>query len=68
MALPELQCHILASLNRYKLGSPSAMLRMFAQESNCFTVVERDMGMQNIRQERALVSDNMLQQKLQHGE
>jgi len=67
LAVSEPQSHILASLNQYKLGSPSTMLRMIAQESNCFTVVERGVGMQNIQQERALASGGMLQQNSNLG-
>jgi curli biogenesis system outer membrane secretion channel CsgG len=67
LAVSEPQSHILASLNQYKLGSPSTMLRMIAQESNCFTVVERGVGMQNIQQERALASGGMLQQNANMG-
>ncbi len=62
LAVAEPQSHMLASLGQYKLGSPSTMLRMIAQESNCFTVVERGVGMQNIQQERALAAGGMLQQ------
>ena len=40
--------------HRYKLGSPSVMLRMMAQESGCFAVVERGVAMRNLEQERAL--------------
>jgi curli biogenesis system outer membrane secretion channel CsgG len=62
LAVSEPQSHMLSSLGQYKLGSPSTMLRMIAQESACFTVVERGVGMQNIQQERALASGGMLQQ------
>lgn len=62
LAVAEPQSHMLASLSQFKLGSPSTMLRMIAQESGCFTVVERGVGMQNIQQERALASGGMLQQ------
>ncbi len=61
LAVAEPQSHILASLGRYSLGSPSIMLRMIAQESGCFTVVERGVAMQNIQQERALASGGQLQ-------
>lgn len=67
LAVSEPQSHILASLNQYKLGSPSTMLRMIAQESACFTVVERGVGMQNIQQERALAAGGMLQQDANVG-
>jgi curli biogenesis system outer membrane secretion channel CsgG len=48
-------------LRNYQLGSPSSLLRTFAQRSNCFVVVERGVGMQNIEQERALASSGELQ-------
>lgn len=48
-------------LRSYQLGSPSSLLRTFAQKSNCFVVVERGVGMQNINQERALQSSGELQ-------
>lgn len=48
-------------LRSYQLGSPSSLLRTFAQKSNCFIVVERGVGMQNINQERALASSGELQ-------
>jgi len=41
-------------LARYKLGSTVPVLRMMIQQSNCFVVVERGRGMQNMMQERAL--------------
>jgi curli biogenesis system outer membrane secretion channel CsgG len=41
-------------LQRYKLGSTVPVLRMMIQQSNCFVVVERGRGMQNMMQERAL--------------
>ena len=58
---------MLTSLSEYKLGSPATMLRMIAQESGCFTVVERGVGMQNIQQERALAAGGMLQQDANVG-
>ncbi len=61
LAVAEPQDHMLASLSRYSLGSPSVMLRMLAQESGCFAVVERGVAMQNIRQERELAASGMAQ-------
>ncbi len=48
-------------LRTYQLGSPSSLLRTFAQKSNCFVVVERGVGMQNINQERQLAGSGELQ-------
>lgn len=62
LAVVEPQSHMLASLSNYKLGSPSTMLRMIVEESGCFTVVERGVAMQNIRQERELANAGQLQQ------
>lgn len=62
LAVAEPQSQMIASLLQYKLGSPSTMLRMIAQESGCFTVVERGVAMQNLQQERALAANGMLQQ------
>jgi hypothetical protein len=46
----------------YRLGSPSSLLRVFAQESNCFIVVERGKGMDNMKTERALAGSGELQE------
>ncbi len=48
-------------LRRYSLESPSALIRIYAQESNDFVVVERGQGMQNLQQERALGASGELQ-------
>lgn len=61
LAVAEPQSHVLGYLSRYSLGSPSIMLRMMAQESGCFAVVERGVAMQNLQQERALASGGQLQ-------
>ena len=42
------------NLQRYGLGSPTAVIRMLVQQSNCFQVVERGVAMGNMMQERAL--------------
>jgi hypothetical protein len=54
MAVVEPQSHVLAALSRYRLQSPSGLIRLMIQQSNCFLVVERGVGMQNMMQERAL--------------
>ncbi|HEY4067355.1 MAG TPA: CsgG/HfaB family protein [Burkholderiaceae bacterium] len=61
LAVAEPQSQYLAGLSRYNLGSPSIMLRMIAQESGCFAVVERGVAMQNLQQERALAAGGQLQ-------
>src|ERR1051325_1474089 len=54
MAVVEPQSEVLAALMRYKLSSPVGLIRLMIQQSNCFLLVERGAGMQNMRQERAL--------------
>lgn len=43
-------------LESYGLGSPVSLLRIMIQQSNCFTVVERGVAMQNLQEERALAA------------
>ena len=62
LAVNEPTDEVLRWLRGYQLGSPSALIRIYAQESNCFIVVERGMGMQNVQQERALGASGELQQ------
>jgi Curli production assembly/transport component CsgG len=54
MAVVEPQSEVLNALLRYRLQSPVGLIRMMIQQSNCFIVVERGAGMQNMMQERAL--------------
>ena len=54
MAVVEPQDQILGYLRSYNLQSPVGLIRMMIQQSNCFIVVERGVGMQNAMQERAL--------------
>ena len=61
LAVVEPQSHVGQSLQRYGLGSPTAVIRMLVQQSNCFQVVERGVGMNNMRQERALAASGELQ-------
>ncbi len=61
LAVAEPQSYTMAGLGRYGLGSPSTLLRMIAQESGCFAVVERGVAMQNLQQERALAANGQLQ-------
>ena len=41
LAVNEPTDEVLSWLRRYSLESPSALIRIYAQESNCFVVVER---------------------------
>jgi Curli production assembly/transport component CsgG len=61
LAVVEAQSQILASLGRYGLQSPTGLIRMIIQQSNCFQVVERGAAMQNMMQERQLAAGGMLQ-------
>jgi hypothetical protein len=56
VAVVEPQNEVLVSLTRYRLSSPVGLIRMMIQQSNCFIVVERGAGMQNVMQERALAN------------
>ncbi len=60
MAVVEPQDFVTASLAQYGLQSPVGLIRMMIQQSNCFIVVERGAGMQNIMQERALAGGGEL--------
>jgi curli biogenesis system outer membrane secretion channel CsgG len=62
LAVVEPQQEILIALFRYNLTSPTSLIRMMAQQSRCFTVVERGIAMQNLMQERALATSGTLQQ------
>jgi hypothetical protein len=61
LAVVEPQSHVLAALGRYGLQSPVGLIRMMVQQSNCFQVVERGVGMQNMMQERALAAGGQMQ-------
>ena len=54
IAVVEPQSDVLTYLRRYNLQSPVGLIRMMIQQSNCFIVVERGVGMQNMAQERQL--------------
>ena len=60
MAVVEPQNHVNQALSGYGLQSPTGLIRMMIQQSNCFVVVERGMGMQNMMQERALAESGEL--------
>lgn len=61
LAVVEPQSQVLGNLQRYGLGSPTSVLRMLVQQSNCFQVVERGAAMGNMLQERALAQSGELQ-------
>mgnify|MGYP003644253902 CR=1 FL=1 len=43
-----------ASLRQYSLGSPTPVLRLLIQQSNCFVVIERGRGLDAMEQERRI--------------
>jgi hypothetical protein len=67
IAVVEPQDHILRALTGYGLGSPVGLIRLMIQQSNCFLVVERGVGMQNVMQERQLASSGQLRQNSNMG-
>lgn len=56
VAVHEVQDEMLTYLRRYSLQSPIPLIRLMIQQSNCFIVVERGVGMQNMAQERQLAA------------
>ncbi len=60
MAVVEPQDFVVASLRQYRLGSPVGLIRLMIQQSNCFIVVERGVGLQNAMQERQLQQSGQL--------
>jgi hypothetical protein len=60
LAVVEPQDFVIASLRRYNLGSPVGLIRLMIQQSNCFIVVERGIGLQNAMQERQLQESGQL--------
>lgn len=62
VAVVEPQTLVLTALTRYGLSSPVGLIRMMIQQSNCFIVVERGVGMRNLMQERALAASGEARQ------
>jgi len=67
LAVVEPQSQILIALQRYNLSSPVGLIRLMIQQSNCFIVVERGAGMQNLMQERQLASAGQARQDSNMG-
>jgi hypothetical protein len=67
MAVVEPQSEVLTALSRYRLSSPVGLIRLMIQQSNCFIVVERGTGLQNMMQERALASGGQTRQNSNIG-
>src|SRR5687768_11529247 len=62
LAVVEPQNYVSQSLSHYGLQSPTGLIRMMVQQSNCFIIVERGMAMQNMMQERALADSGELRE------
>jgi hypothetical protein len=62
LAVVEPQSYVAQALSRYQLGSPVSLIRLMVQQSNCFLVVERGMGMRNMMQERSLADSGQLRE------
>jgi curli biogenesis system outer membrane secretion channel CsgG len=62
LAVVEPQDHVVRGLARYNLLSPTGIIRLMVQQSNCFVVVERGVGMRNMMQERTLAESGQLRQ------
>ena len=67
VAVVEPQDYVMQRLSGYGLRSPVPLIRMMIQQSTCFIVVERGVGMQNVMQERALASSGQLRQDSNMG-
>ncbi len=61
LAVVEPQDAVLQALLRIGLQSPTGMIRLIVQQSNCFQIVERGAAFQNLMQERALAAGGQLQ-------
>ncbi len=53
--------------SQYRLGPTTPVLKLLAQQSNCFIVVERGVGMNNAMQERRLRDSGELRQESNFG-
>ncbi len=62
LAVVEPNQQSLSGLRRYGLESPTSLIRMYAQKSNCFVVVERGRGLQTMQGERQLAQSGDLKQ------
>ena len=67
LAVVEPQSEVVSALLRVGLQSPTGLIRMMIQQSNCFQVVERGAGMRNLMQERALAEGGQLQSEQNMG-
>jgi hypothetical protein len=68
IAVTEPQDLTTKALIKYSLPSPTGLIRLMIQQSNCFMVVERGVAMQNILQERQLMQAGELRQGANMGQ
>jgi curli biogenesis system outer membrane secretion channel CsgG len=68
VAVAEPQEFTSKALLQFRLPSPTGLIRLMIQQSNCFNVVERGVAMQNILQERQLQQRGELAQGAQMGQ
>ncbi|MDP3958139.1 MAG: CsgG/HfaB family protein [bacterium] len=62
MAVAEPQEFTQRALLQFSLPSPTGLIRLLIQQSNCFQVIERGVAMQNILQERRLMQESELKE------
>jgi hypothetical protein len=67
LAVSEPQDYVGRALMGIGLTSPTPMIRMIIQQSNCFMVVERGRAMQNLMQERDLAQSGELRSNANMG-
>jgi hypothetical protein len=67
LTVVEPQSYVMQALSRRGLQSPTSLIRLMVQQSNCFIVVDRGMGMQNLMQERDLASSGELREGANMG-
>lgn len=67
VAVAEPQDYVMSALSQYGLQSPTGLIRLMIQQSNCFLVVERGIGMQNLMQERQLAQSGQLRSQSNVG-
>ncbi len=60
LAVVEPQDAVISHLLQYGLQSPTGLIRMMVQQSNCFVLVERGRAMGNLMQERQLAESGEL--------
>lgn len=60
LAVVEPQDAVISHLLQYGLQSPTGLIRMMVQQSNCFVLVERGRAMSNLMQERQLAESGEL--------